>query len=111
MSRYLGGFWLCIAALVLACGVGEAAAADKKKPKVRPPLDVKVAGVITKVSADEKLITVATGPAAKGEKAPPTQDVKLDDKTVVEYVGINNQDEKKLTKGYTVTCVMGMNNV
>ena len=103
MSRYLGGIGVCVAALVLAVGVSNASAAGKKKV-----LDVKVTGEIAAVSADEKTVTVAMGKAPKGKDAP-TKDIKLDAKTVIDFVGIDNQDEKKLQKGYFVMAVMGEN--
>ena len=97
MARYLGGIGLCIAVLVLAVGASTTLAAGKRAR------DTKIIGEITAVSADEKTVTVAQGKKGKGAD----QSIKLDEKTVVEYVGIENQDEKKLLKGYFVTAVIG----
>ncbi|HZZ71296.1 MAG TPA: hypothetical protein VFE24_03530 [Pirellulales bacterium] len=67
--------------------------------------DVKVSGQITEVGKDDHSITVSSG------KNGPKKELKLNDKTLIDYVGIDNQDEKKLQKGYFVIAIMGDNNV
>ncbi len=65
--------------------------------------DVKMTGAIASVGKDDKSISIGSGKSAK--------EIKIDANTAIDYVGIDNQDEKKLTVGYFVMAVMGEKDV
>ena len=120
MIRWIIG--LSVLALVASFGVSEAQAAKKAKKKTEP----KISGQIQAVSDDNKLITISGGtakkakdPAAankgaakkgtakKGKKAASgNKEIRLSNSTTIDYVGIDNQDEKKLQKGYYVLATL-----
>jgi hypothetical protein len=94
MSRTLS----LIAALALVLSLTATAEAGKKKKKGATGA---VIGTITAVAQDGKSITVSSLTAKKKKQAGPTE-VKLTDRTKVDYIGITNPDERKLTVGYVV---------
>ena len=118
MVRWIIGSW--IAALVLSLGVSGAEAAKGTKKK---PTEKRVTGEIQAVNSDATVLTVsaskgkagkpkadkgqaAAKPKGKGKKAGATQEIRIGAGTVVEYVGIDNQDDKKLQRGYYVTAIL-----
>src|SRR5262245_35961866 len=105
MTRFLSFVIAVAVSLVLA---GNADAQQKQKEKKKGGGEVTaggtVAGTIKSVSDDGKTVTVE----APGTKKAPgaTTDVKVTDKTKVEYVGIDAKDEQKLLVGYAVTITL-----
>jgi len=100
-----------ISTTFLAGGSAATAAparAKDDKPKDDAPTAQPLTGTITGVSDDGKTITVETAVAGKKKKkvAPPTREVKVTDKTKVEYVGIDAKEDQKLQVGYAVTVTL-----
>jgi hypothetical protein len=95
------------AALGLFLSAAPAPAKDEKA-KDEAPAGQQVAGTIKGVSDDGKTITVEQAAVGKKKKkqAAPTSEVKVTDKTKVEYVGIDNKDDQKLQVGYAVTITL-----
>ncbi len=115
MIRWVIG--LSVIALVASIGVSEAQAAKKAKKKP----EAKISGQIQAVSDDGKVITISggaakkakdpakakKGTAKKGKKAGAgNREIRLSSSTAIDYVGIDNQDEKKLQKGYYVLATL-----
>jgi hypothetical protein len=94
-----------IAALALLLTLTATAEAGKKKKKKGVP--GAVVGTITAVADDGKTITVAslTGKKKKKNQAGATE-VKLTDKTKVEFIGFANPEERKLAVGQVVLLAM-----
>jgi hypothetical protein len=104
MIRILSMLTALAVALALT---GTAEAQQKKKKKGGAPevtAGGTVAGTIKAVSDDGKTLTVE----APGTKKKPgaSHEVKVTDKTKVEYLGIDAKDEQKLLVGYGVTVML-----
>jgi hypothetical protein len=84
--------------LVFALAATAAEAGKKKKKKDTGTL----VGTITEVSADGKLIKVSQLGAKKKKQQGTPIEVKLNDTTKVEYIGIKAKDEQKLAVGQVV---------
>jgi hypothetical protein len=92
--------------LTLAASTAKADQDKKKKKNAAPETPAgTVVGTIQTVSDDGKTITVA-GLGGKKKKPAPTTEVKISDKTKVEYAGIDAKDNQKLKIGYAVTVTL-----
>jgi hypothetical protein len=91
--------------LTLGAATAEAGQGKKKKNAAAETPAGTIVGTIQTVSDDGKTITVAA-PGKKKKKAGPTTEIKLTDKTTVEYVGIEAKDDQRLKIGYAVTVTL-----
>jgi len=103
MIRILSMLTALAVALALT-GTAQAQQKKKKKGGAEVTAGGTVAGTIKAVSDDGKTLTVE----APGTKKAPgaSHEVKVTDKTQVEYVGIDAKDEQKLLVGYAVTVTL-----
>jgi hypothetical protein len=105
MTRFLS-FVIAIAVALALTSTASAQQKQKKKKKGGAEVTAggTVAGTIKSVSDDGKTLTVE----APGKKKAPgaTHDVKVTDKTKVEFLGIDSKDEQKLLVGYAVTITL-----
>src|SRR5947209_1359775 len=100
------------AILPAAAALGLFLSATPAAAKDEAPAGQQVVGTIKGVSDDGKTLTVEQAVTGKKKKkqAPPTSEVKVTDKTKVEYVGIDNKDDQKLQVGYAVTVTLSDTN-
>ena len=100
MSRILTS----LAALSLLAFIYAATAADK-------PADgkVDVTGMIESYKEDAKLLIVETKEAGKKGGTSESTEVKVNDKTKIEYVGIEGKDYQQLLLGYHVAITLDPN--
>src|SRR5437763_788724 len=82
--------------------------AKDEKAKDEAPAGQQFAGTIKGVSDDGKTLTVEQAVVGKKKKktAPSVKEVKITDKTKVEYVDIDAKDDQKLQVGYAVTITL-----
>jgi hypothetical protein len=104
MTRFLS----FVIAVAVALALTSTASAQQKQKKKKKGAEITaggtVAGTIKSVSDDGKTLTVE----APGTKKAPgaTHEMKVTDKTKVEYLGIDAKDEQKLLVGYAVTITL-----
>jgi hypothetical protein len=108
-------------ALAAACVLGFTALTAQAAGKKKAADPNTVVGTIKEVSEDGKKLTVevagkkkkknATAEAGgKKKKKGETKEITLNDKTKIEYVGIEDKAEQKLTVGYAVTVTLDEEN-
>lgn len=95
MSRFLS----LAAAVALVLTLGAATAEAGKKKKAAPTNTV--VGTVTAVSEDGKTITVTPFGGKKKNPPAPTE-VKLSDKTKIDFIGVKDKAEQKLMIGHVV---------
>jgi hypothetical protein len=104
MTRFRSIAAILGVAALLSVGASPAAAQTAKKQKKNKAADAApaaIVGTITKVADDGKTFTVTTFGGNK-KQPPTTTEFKLNDKTSIEYVAIDQKDLQKLTQGYAV---------
>ncbi len=104
MYRFFS-FSLAVAALLTLGAL--TAEAGKKKKNANPN---EVVGTIKAVNDGGKQITVAIAAKKKKKNPVPDRDIKITDKTKVEYVGIDAKEEQVLKVGHAVTVTVDENN-
>jgi hypothetical protein len=103
MYRFVSFSLAVVALLTLGALTAEA---GKKKKNANPN---EVVGTIKAVNDGGKLITVAVGVKKKKKNPLPDRDIKINDKTKIEYVGIDAKEDQVLKVGHVVTVTVDEN--
>lgn len=91
--------------LTVGTSTASAQAGAKKKKKTPEVTTASVLGTIAKVSPDGKTLTVVALGGTKKQPAASTE-IKVNDSTKIDYVGIESKNDQKLKVGYTVTVTL-----